>query len=341
MATGERRALLDELDDLRREGGLTDGQHARLRARLAAAGATPAGASARAPASTARLGAPAVARPPRGAFAPHALQVVGGIFVGASLLALLLGLSVPDAARSLAALALAAAALVAARAAEEAEQPRPGLADAALAACVTLLLGAPFYPGSHAAAGAVAAVLAAALVHLRDGRGAAVLGATVAFVLGAYQASGVDLFHARNTFEPWLFGLALLAYLRLLLAARGTSWTSVSLGALVPPLCVALLPVMDALRVEDAGVVALAEAALLALLFALGVGLEERGLALAGGAGLAVVSIVLAFVLGGALVAVAALAGLGAVLVAWSDDLVRWLRGAPAPAVAFVTTRAR
>ena len=307
MADLPRDLLLREIDAWREEGILDERQHATLRARYE--------------------GQDAGAR--RSGFAADWLQLVGGLLLGAALVALVayvVGFDGSDATRrSLALLGLGAVSLLAAIVLHIARgADKPGLVDALLAAA--LVPAAVSAPSANEPAlrwiAALALVPPLAALALRRGRSPVTALATVGFALASFFTIGDEIFSSSAGARPFLWETLLLAYGALLLAWRREGWTSVSLALLVLPLALALVAMLNSADVDGSHAIELWMGAYLGAILGLGVALGQRGLVAGAAAGLTIDAVVFAADLGGALSALLVLAALGGLLV-WQAEVVR------------------
>jgi hypothetical protein len=333
--------ILRELDAWLADGLITSEQHARLRARIEAqrAAALP-------PRADAALGiahpiapdAPAAAGTRgerRGAMAVDWLQFVGGLLLGAALVALVAYL-VPansartntDTPRALLLFGLGVFAIgvgIAAYMALSRQGRAPGLGDAAMAAgLVPLSISAFGLVDAKLQWLAYLAALAPVAVHVvRRGQGPLAVLAGAAFALITFAASEFGLFSG-NAKDPgayvWLG--ALLAYGAFMLTTRRETWTTVTLGLYVAPLAGSFARILSDSGIADSRTIELLMGAFLAAILGVGVLLQNRGLVAGAAAGLTIDAVVFAFDLGGPLPALVLLLVLGGLLV-WQAEFLR------------------
>lgn len=306
--SARRTILLDALEAWRRDGLVDEPTYARLRERVHAE-----------------------PEPARRGFAADAMQFVGGLLLGAGLVALVVFLDLAERVEPWAFLAVGAP-LVALGVAGALRRAAPGLVEAALAGGLVPMLvavGASFDEGVSLAVPALVALAGIGIVVLRRGEGPSVLVASVAFVWGSARATLLRddfLMEAPDMTMRSLWLLALLGYGALLVVWREKLWTAISLGLLVAPLTLAFGLLLEPLELESVAM-ELAIGAFLGALLGVGIWLRSRGLVAGAAAGLTVDAVTFAFDVGGAGTAVVVLLALGGLLV-WQAEFVRgYLRG--------------
>lgn len=318
-----RDVVLAELDKWRGEGLLSADQHATLRLRSLADPALDAAAAPR------ELGASANGRTredrgERGAQAANWLQLVGGLLLGAALVALVAFLNVAQDAAPGVMLAFGVIALGGGLALAILKgATRMGLADAALATGLVPLGVASVLGPAHTMPvyGLAAAALAVAALMVRRGQGPIAVLSSVTYALGTFGAIGPELFGgAVGDRSAWL--AALIAYSLLLLVYRRETWSGVAAGLLMLPHAFAFVNVLDAAGVRDSRTEELMLGAYFGAWVATGVWLNVRGLVAGAAGGLTIVAVVFAYDLGGAGPALVLLLVLGGVLV-WQAEFVR------------------
>lgn len=259
-----------------------------------------------------------------------AIDLAGGFLLGAALVAVVLLFVPAGAAQPIAAGALGILSIVGVHAAELRRGPRA--ADAGLAAALVCTASIPFYAGSPAPLGAIAALVAVWVPLVRRAATPLTLLAVPAFFVGARHATGADLLRGASLLRELAFFAALVAFAVFLVRQRGAQrdarWASHALAAHALALALAAFPLMDALGVTDAGVAALGLTATLAALFALGLWLRERPLVATAGSALAVAACAFAFLALGPALAALVLLCLGAALV-WQAGSLRGYFGGP------------
>lgn len=326
MEPGDRRAIiLEELRRWRAEGVIDEDTARFLEARYHGddAGAPPVHPAARAATTAA----------PRSGFAAGALQFVGGLLLGAALVALVIFLDVDDDVAPWLLFAMGAAVASVGLALHAFMPERDGLGEALLSAgLVPIVVAATFTFDQGGTSGMLVASLAAAVavaVHvLRKGRGPSIVVAGAGFTLASFAVADVQLFFGEP--EPlrrflWLAGL--LAYLGLLLVWRRETWSTVGLALFVAPLTVGFLLILDVFDVQGAAAIELLLGGWLAIFVGIGVWLRNRGLVTGAAAGLTIDAVAFAFELGGPGTAVVVLLALGGLLV-WQAEIVRaWFGG--------------
>lgn len=262
--------------------------------------------------------------------AAYATHVVGGLLLGAALAAVV-QFFVPIGTRQpLAALALALACVLASRAAERRRGEHA--AEAGLAAGLVAAATVPFYAVAPAIVGAFAAGLALWITIARRGRTPIALAALACFFVNARHATGAEMLRGSDVLAELAFMASLCAYAVLLVQQRAQRWASHALALHGGGLALAMLPLLDAMRVTDAGVAALAVAATLGALFALGVKLGARPLVATTGALLALAAAAFAFLALGPALAALILLCMGAALVWHAERIRAMIERAPARA---------
>lgn len=269
-----------------------------------------------------------------GGFAADSLQFVGGLLLGAAVIALVVFLDVPETARAWWLLALGALALAGGLALHHRAPARSGLAEAMLAAGLIPIAAAGLFAGDAAtrgvAGGLLAAGLGAATHVLRKGDGPAILIAGFAYVLGTFTASQIQIIFG----EPHLTGailwlLAILAYVGLVLVWRDRGWSTIGLALLMAPAALSFLFVLGAMGVEESLTYELALAGWMGLFLGLGILLRNRGLVAGSAAALTIDAVVFATDVGGPGTAVVVLLVLGGLLVWQAEFLRAWFKGQP------------
>lgn len=326
--TTRRRILADALDEWRASEALDEPTHARLRGALDRAPPSPdldedLAVTASAPAGP---GAPGTGR----SFAADAMQFVGGLLLGAAIIALTVFLDVPDDVAPWV-LVLSGALLVAAGLAAASRGLRGSLVDAALAAGLVPLVvgGIQSITGSvdRAPVGVLpilATLLAGSIAPLRRGEGPGTFLGVLAFTIMSWAAvfQGENAFFSDPAALPRFLWLAvLLVYGALLLLWRSRVWVGATLGFYVAPLTLAFANILDLWPLTSLGT-EVALGVFLGALVVAGVALGARGLVAGASAGLTIDAVVFAFDLGGAGVAVVVLLSLGGLLV-WQAEVVR------------------
>lgn len=334
MDPSERRAvILEELRRWREEGAVDEATLRALEARYATedGGAIPpsTGPSARAHPSGKRGAGP------RSGFATNALQFVGGLLLGAALVALVLFLDLRPHQQPWVLLLLGGASVAGGLALHAVAPARDGLAEALLAAgFVPLGLAGPFASSgdvSPLVVGLLAAALSVAVHVARRGRGPVVIMAGAAFAIATFAATDAGRFFSDESLPHrllWLTGL--LLYLVLLLAWRRQTWSTVGLALFVLPLTLGFGLVLDAASLSnDSTQMELLLGLWLGALLAIGLVLGNRGLVAGAAAGLTIDAVAFAFDLGGPGTAVVVLLALGGILV-WQAELLRGYFGGAA-----------
>lgn len=327
----KRGMLLDEIDQWREEGILDEHTHRVLRSRYENTVRSPEmDREIFAPISAVKAppGAPTDAAPESSAaprsFAADSMQFVGGLLVGAGLVALVIFLdlqaSAPYILLLLGALLLAPAMVGAFRGSH------PGLVEAGLAGgLVPMLVGVARsmdFPASDLVVPLLVAVVCIGVVALRRGEGASTLVAGGGF---AWTLAAATVLRDRGTFgsaeQATLWFLSLCAFAVLLAVWRGKRWTEITLAVLVLPATIALVLLLQPYELAYLGT-QLAIAVWLAPVLALGILFRSRGLVTGAAAGLTLDAIAFSFEVGGAGTAVVVLLALGGLLV-WQAEAVR------------------
>lgn len=326
--TTRRGIVMDALDRWRDEGVLTVEEHARL---IARASAEPAAWDDTLPHEHATRadtgGATAhVSAEDRGSFAVNSMQFVGGLLLGAALVALTFFLNLEGTAAAWTLLGLGAAAVGGGMAMHYLAPGRNGLEEAMFGAGLVAVAVAPFQNGETIMIGLLGMALAIASLVVRRGDGPTVVVAGAAYVSASFAALGPDFFGSDVTQSYMLWWLAVVAYGLLMLVWRTRSWTSAALGLYVLPLVLSFGPVLDQwgrqLGIESSTFVQLVIGAYLGIWFAVGIALGIRGLVAGAAAGLTIDAVVFAADLGGPGTAVVVLVLLGGLLV-WQAEFLR------------------
>lgn len=319
--TTRRSIVLDALDRWHAEGQLDEATYLRLRSRAeeeAASGAD----------ETLSRAEP---REGRSAFAMNALQLVGGLLLGAALVALVVFLDLARDASSWALLLLglgpyagAVAMRLLARRGNAAFVSREGLEEALWAAALVPIAASPM-PAQERVVAWIALALAVGAYVTRQGRGPSVVLAGAAYAVAAVAAVP-DPFgfgaEAANAGARYLLWTLFLAFGALLLVWRQETWTTVGLALYVIPLVGSLLPLLDLWGIHGDSQIQLAIGVYLGLLLVLGVALGNRGLVTGAAAGLTIDAVWFAAELGGPGTAVVVLLVLGGLLV-WQAEFLR------------------
>lgn len=263
-------------------------------------------------------------RRPR-SFAADAMQFVGGLLVGAGLVALVLYLDVPEGdapwwMAGLGALLGAAATFGALRAAPS------GLVEAGMAgALVPLTVGAGgAIAHDDVTLPSLVALASVGVLVLRRGAGPSALTAAAAFAFTSAAATVLQegIFGDEDPVARWLWFATLLGFGALLLVRRERAWIGATLGLYVVPLAIGCGLVLDLVPDLTSVGMELGLGAFLGALFALGLAWGVRGLVAGAVAGLTVDAVTFAFDVGGPGTAVVVLLALGGLLV-WQAELVR------------------
>lgn len=337
----KRQILLGELDAWRREGVLDEATHVLLRSRYE-----------NAPRSD-ELDADAIhgPGPRRGAdaetieggskrsFAADSMQFVGGLLLGAGLVALLVFLDVGSESAPYVLLGLGALMVVPAMVGAMRGAPS-GLVEAGLSGgLVPILVGvgtaidASRQPGDFGATTEVlvpllVALLTIGILVLRKGEGPTTLVAGGGFVFAVAAATLLRedfLFGDPTMATRWTWFLAQLGLAGLLAMWRGKLWTEISLAALVIPATMAFVLLLEPLSLEALGY-ELVIAIWLAPILAGGIFLGSRGLVTGAAAGLTIDAVAFAFEIGGPGTAVVVLLALGGLLVWQAENVRRYFR---------------
>lgn len=325
----KRRILLAELASWRDEGILDEATYFLLRSRYEHA--PPSDALDR------ELAAPAAPTGERRSFAADSMQFVGGLLLGAGLVALVVFLDLAEGAGAYALLLLGALLLSPAMLGAWRGAP-PGLVEAGLAGGLVPMLvanGLAMQTGGSDPTRLFVPLLVAAtcvgVLLLRRGQGPSTLVAGGGFVWSSAAATLLRedvLFGEPQMTTRWMWFLALLALGALLLVWRGRLWTEISLGALVAPATLAFGLLLDPLHLAELGT-QLAIGAFLAPVLVGGVVLGSRGLVTGAAAGLTIDAVAFAFEIGGPGTAVVVLLALGGLLVWQAEAVRRYYRRAP------------
>ncbi|HEX2021512.1 MAG TPA: hypothetical protein VHH36_02285 [Candidatus Thermoplasmatota archaeon] len=323
--TSRRRIVLDALDRWVAEGRIDEATYLRLRSATEdEKDAALDEALAHSPADTGG----------RGGFAMVALQLVGGLLLGAALIAFVVFLGLRDATAAWAMLLFGILPLgvgvglhLLARGGDERLQARDGLIEALFAAGLVPIAGSPTAIDTGVPqlklVGLLAAAICAASYLLRRGRGPSALlaGGGYSFAILATLMPG--LFGSANAADAYLLWGLLLAFGGVLLYFRHEAWTSFGLGLYVGPLCLAFFIVVhEVWQLEGDLALQGAFAVYLGLLLGVGILLGDRGLVAGSAAGLTIDAVAFAFELGGAGTAVVFLLILGGLLV-WQAEFLR------------------
>ncbi|HUR68398.1 MAG TPA: hypothetical protein VM370_04070 [Candidatus Thermoplasmatota archaeon] len=321
--TSKRAILLEALDAWHAEGALDEDAWKFLRSRYQGAAPDPdldgelAGGASAAPTTTARA--------PRRSFAADAMQFVGGLLVGAALVALTIYLDVGSAAQPYYLLALGVVLLGPAIFGALRHAPS-GLVEAGLAGGLVPLAVAAGIAASQRDLLVPALVTAAALgiTLLRRAEGASTLVAGAVYALGTASATLLQEGLFGGTQDPgarWAWLALLLVYVGILLVWRHKLWATIGLALLVAPIAGAFALVLD-LGTFPSTTAELLMGAFLGALLVPGILLGSRGLVAGAAAGLTIDAIVFASDVGGPGTAVVLLLALGGLLV-WQAELVR------------------
>lgn len=324
----KRGILLEALDAWRAEGALDDDTWRFLRSRYEnAPGAdeldAPLDHVGRTPPSETSHAATRAPRPK--GFAADAMQFVGGLLVGAGLVALVVFFDIAEREAGWAMAALGALLLVPASLGAWRGAPH-GLVEAGLAgALVPLSVGAATAMGQDdIVLPLLVAAVTVAITALRRGEGASVLTAAASFTLAMAAATiGQERLLGEEVLpQRWAWLISLLAYAAFLLLWRTRTWVSVTLGLLVAPLAGAFAVILDAMDTLTSVGAELVMGAFLGALLAVGIALRVRGLVAGAAAALTIDALVFAFDVGGPGTAVVVLLALGGLLV-WQAQFVR------------------
>lgn len=315
MDEARRVVILDELDLWRAEGILDEDEHVMMRSRYV-------------PAPDAALHTPLTPTRAPPSTAAYATHLVGGLLLGASLIALVqffvpIGIWQPFSALGVGALCAAAAWVAETRRGELA-------AEAGFAAALLAGASVPFYALSMPLAGLLACGLALFVAVIRRGRTALAVLASVTFFVGAQHAARVDMLAPRPGASEGLYLLALVAFGALLLWHRREAWGGRALSVHAIGIVLATFPFLDALGVTDPGLAALGVGIVLGALFALALRLHVRVMVATTCAMLTLAAVSFAFLALGPALAAIVLLLLGAALV-WQAETVK---GYFAPSVA-------
>lgn len=254
----------------------------------------------------------------------YAVNVTGGVLLGAALAAVVL-LFVPiGPAQPLAAFGLALLCIVGVHHVEA--RRGAGVAEAGLAAALVAAASIPFYVEAPPALGALAAIVAVWVTLVRRGASFLSILSVPAYFVGARHATGTDMLRGSDVLAELAFLLALVAYGALLVGQRHARWARAALAAHALGIVLAVFPFLDALGVTDAGIAALAVATTLGAILALGVRLGERTLVATTGAVLAAAASAFAFLALGPALAAIVLLCTGAALVWQAEKLLGYFR---------------
>lgn len=308
-----REIILEELAKWRAEGVITNEQHAAMAARYQTEDAL----------LNEQLDA-AVAREERGSFAVAAMQLVGGLLLGAALVALTFYLNLEGASAGWTLLLFGAVGLGAGAAMHFLAEGRESLEEALLAAGFVPLAIAPF-PGMEVDVESLiagpAVLLAIAVYILRRGRGPSALLAGAAFVATSFALVGPEIFES-DASPPYLWWALLLGFGGLMLVWREEAWTSAGFGLYVAPLTAAFAMSVAEWGIREETPMQLILGAYLGVFLAIGVLLGIRGLVAGAAAGLTIDAVAFAANLGGPGTAVIVLVVLGGLLV-WQAEFLR------------------
>ncbi|MFA5860208.1 MAG: hypothetical protein WDA16_00795 [Candidatus Thermoplasmatota archaeon] len=306
-----RDVVLAELDKWHGEGLISADHHATLRARSLA---------------DPSLDAPAApSRQERGTQAANWLQLVGGLLLGAAMVALVSFLDMPTDQAPIALLALgAAAALGGITLYLRQRDARVGLADAALAAGLVALSVSPFIgdEAGRSVYGLVTMGLAVGALLVRRGQGPLAVLSGAAFTLGSLAATRPEFFGNATDYAALEWWASLLGFSFVLLVFRRETWSNVASGLMMGPHAIAFIMWLDAAGLRGSRNVELAVGGYFALALTLGIWLGVRGLVAGAAAALTIDAVVFAYDLGGAGNALVLLLVLGGVLV-WQAEFIR------------------
>lgn len=329
--TTRREILRRELDAWHAEGVLDEATYRLLRSRydhappgeLDAPLVSPGGGGA-----GAASGRPEPVRPgeaeDRRSRAADVTQFVGGLLVGAAMVALVVFLGYDGAAAELPLAMLGGVLLAGAVAAQlRVGETHASLVEAAYAAgLVPLGVAAAMGFDNDAALGPLVLALVVGAHAFKRGRGASIALCAIVFAIGSAAVS-MQLFDDTRGTQPGLWLVLLSGYLALTLVWRRDRWSDVSAGLLVLPMTLAYLFLLDqAFETDSTLLLEVAVALFLGALFGIGLWLSSRGLVAAAAAGLTIDAIVFAFDLGGAGTALVVLLALGGFLV-WQGQAIR------------------
>ena len=332
--TTRRGIVTDALDRWRETGVLTPEEHARLRARAAQEPApawdeplAPSTVGSAGPGARADFGdAPAhVPAEDRSSFAVNAMQFVGGLLLGAALVALTFFLELEGASAAWTLLGFGALAIAGGTAMHYLAPGRDGLEEAMFAAGLVAVGVAPFQDGELMVVGLLGMALAVASLVIRRGDGATVTVAAAAYVVSSFAALGPDFFGTQDA-SPYVWWASIVAYALLMLVWRDRAWTSAALAFYVAALAFSFAPVLDEwsrqLGFDSSTFIQLVMGAYLGIWFAIGIVLGIRGLVAGAAAGLTIDAVIFAADLGGPGTAVIVLVLLGGLLV-WQAEFLR------------------
>lgn len=314
--TSRRGVILDELERWRAEGAITDDFYDTMRTRYESMPDEPLPAT----------GAGAATARDRGGFAVSAMQLVGGILLGAALVALVAFLDLDEAIGPWVMLLFGFIGIIVGVAVHYMAPGKDGLEEAAFAAgliplaVATVIGGITTFDYEPQLMGGIAAALSAAVYVVRRGHGPVVVLAGAAYAMATLAIAQITLFGDAN---PTLWLLLLLAFGALLLVWRDELWTTVGLGLYVIPVTAAFIGVLtEQANVDSSEAIELLVGAFLGVLMGLGVWLGNRGLVAGAAAGLTIDAVIFANELGGPGTAVVVLLVLGGLLV-WQAEFLR------------------
>lgn len=256
-------------------------------------------------------------------FAVHAL---GGLLLGAATVALVQFFVPTSFWQPIVALALAVAMTALARWID-----RRGDARSALTLRCASLVGAgavPFFPIAPPPLSALAAFVAVVPLVGRATPVASALLAVPCFFVNARHATGADMLRGDDVVAELIVLAALLGFGALLVRRRAERWGGWALALHAVAIAATTLPLLDAMRVTDAGIAALAVGVALGLLFALGLRLRVRALVTTTAALLAFAAASFAFLALGPALAALVLLCMGGALV-WQGEHIRSYLEAP------------
>jgi len=329
-----REVLIEALGAWRAAGDIDDETHERLARRVTGepvvAYAPRAEASALGEASAAEgVQAPRVGR----GFGADSMQFVGGLLVGAGLVALVIFLDVGEDVGQWLFLGIGVTVILGAVLLHfSAGESRRSLIDAAFAVgFVPLGVGATqeIFQADSPLPALLAFATALGVHVLLQGRGPATFLATACASLASLGAV-LQFFDDIDATAAMIWLLLLLGYLALALIWRRESWSAASAGALVIPISIAFIMfLVDALGDPDSVAVEISLGLLLGALLGVGIWLGVRALVASAAGALTIDAVVFAFDIGGPGTAVVVLLALGGLLV-WQGRGIRdYLRRAP------------
>lgn len=312
-------AILEQLDRWRAEGLVSDEQHGILAADARESADARMGDTVDADEVGGAGGY--VPRDDRGSFAADALQFVGGLLLGAALVALTVFLDLEGDAAEWTLVGLGALGIAAGAALHYLAPDRNGVEEALMAAGLVAVGVSAAAANDGRAVAVLGMMLAIAALVVRQGRGPTVVVAGAAFVAASFAAAGPEFFGARQA-PPEFWWLLLVGYGALMLVWRKQPWTSAALGLYVLPLTLSFADLIDSWGVRDTLTTELVLGVYLGALLALGIALGIRGLVAGAAAGLTIDAVTFAADLGGAGTAVVVLLVLGGLLV-WQAEFLR------------------